>query len=344
MGDGVELLKEYNVPYYMVRSYNWIIGVSESKSFVKTSELGLKMALNRVAISKACKLIKELKIDIVHINTSWAYIGAVAAKKCSVPYIWHIREFLEEDQNVQFFNRSYAIKLINGANKIICISRSIRDKYKSLVNNKLLQVIYNGLEPSTYSGRNKILFSQEKLNFLIVGTICEAKGQWQLIEACSILLKKGFIDFNVKVLGKGNEEYVFSLKNSCEKLGLDGYVEFCGYQNNTEDYYRNADITFVCSKAEAFGRVTVEAMMSGSLVIGADTAATMELIDNGLTGLLYKSGNPVRLAEKIEWVIDNKDKAIQIAGRGQKYMMDCMSASQNADSIYKLYCDILDGC
>lgn len=340
-GDGVELLDEYNVPHYMIRSYNWIIRVSEAKSFTKTAELRLKMALNQVAIAKACRLIQELKIDLVHVNTSWSYIGAVAAKKCSLPYVWHIREFLEEDQNVQFFDRSYALKLLNGADKIVCISQSIRDKYAHLVNNRLLNVIYNGLETSTYSGRKELPFSREKLHFLIVGTVCESKGQWQLIEACGILLQEGFTDFTAKILGKGNEEYVSSLKDRCDELGLNGYVEFCGYRNNTEDYYKDADITFVCSKAEAFGRVTVEAMMSGSLVIGADAAATLELVDDRVTGLLYKSGDSSELAATIEWAVDNKEEATQMAQCGQKYMMANMSALRNAECVRELYCNIL---
>lgn len=340
-GDGVELLDEYNVPYYMIRSSNWIIRVSEAKSFIKTAELKFKMALNLVAIAKACKLIKELKIDIIHVNTSWSYIGAIAAKKCLVPYVWHIREFLEEDQNVQFVDRNYALKLLNGADKIVCISQSIRDKYVNLVDNRLLDVIYNGLETSTYLGRKELPFSREKLNFLIVGTVCESKGQWQLIEACGLLLQEGFTDFTVKVLGKGKDEYVSSLKNRCDELGLNGYVEFCGYRNNTEDYYKVADITFVCSKAEAFGRVTVEAMMSGSLVIGADAAATLELIDDKVTGLLYKSGNFNDLAVTIKWTVCNKAEVMQIAQCGQKYMMDNMSALRNAECIRKLYCNIL---
>lgn len=340
-GDGIELLDEYNIPYYMIRSYNWIIRTSKAKSLTQNTELKLKMVLNQFTIAKVCKLIKELKIDLVHVNTSWSYIGAVAAKKCSIPYVWHIREFLEEDQNVQFFDRCYAIKLLNSADKIICISQSIRDKYANLVDNRLLSVIYNGLEPSTYLGRKNVPFSQKKLNFLIVGTVCEQKGQWQLIDACSLLLKEGLKNFMVKVLGKGKDEYIAFLKNRCVELGLSEYVEFCGYRNNTEDYYKDADITFVCSKSEAFGRVTVEAMMSGSLVIGADAAATFELVEDKVTGLLYKSGNPSQLAATIKWALANKDETAQIARCGQKFMVDNMSALKNAKCVRELYCNIL---
>ncbi len=34
---------------------------------------------------------------------------------------------------------------------------------------------------------------------------------------------------------------------------------------------RKTDVELVCSKGEAFGRVTIEAMMAGNPVIGSDT-------------------------------------------------------------------------
>lgn len=54
-------------------------------------------------------LMRSRDIDIVHINTSWTYVGALAAKKAKIPFIWHIREFLEEDQDRRIWKRKKAI-------------------------------------------------------------------------------------------------------------------------------------------------------------------------------------------------------------------------------------------
>lgn len=340
-GDGSELLDQYHIPYYMVRSYNWIMGISDSTSLVPNAKWRLKRRLNQIAIHKVCMLINELDIDIIHLNTTWTYIGAAAAQKCAKPYAWHIREFLEEDQNVRFADKKYAVNLLNHADKIICISKSIYNKYSTILDKRRMDVVYNGLEPSIYSGREKTPFMRETLEFLIVGTVCESKGQWLLIEACGKLLQRGFNNFHVRILGKGKREYIASLKEKAEEKGLEGQIEFCGYRDNTPDYYKNADITFVCSKSEAFGRVTVEAMMSGSLVIGADAAATLELIENKKTGLLYKSEDVNQLAEAIEWAVNNREQSIQIAQNGKKFMLDNGSAFHNAKNIHELYCNML---
>lgn len=46
---------------------------------------------------------------------------------------------------------------------------------------------------------------------------------------------------------------------------------------------KKIDVELVCSRSEAFGRVTIESMMSSNPVIGANTGGTKELIIEGLT-------------------------------------------------------------
>lgn len=54
---------------------------------------------NQLAIVRIKKLIRDEKVDIVHQNTSYIYAPAKAAIKSDVPLVWHLREFLEEDQH-----------------------------------------------------------------------------------------------------------------------------------------------------------------------------------------------------------------------------------------------------
>jgi glycosyltransferase involved in cell wall biosynthesis len=56
----------------------------------------------------------------------------------------------------------------------------------------------------------------------------------------------------------------------------------------------------MCSRGEPFGRVTVEAMKQGVPVVGAASGGTIEIIQDGVTGLLYQLGDAEDLAAKIE--------------------------------------------
>jgi len=98
----------------------------------------------------------------------------------------------------------------------------------------------------------------------------------------------------------------------------------------------------VCSKAEAFGRVTIEGMLSGTLVIGAACGATEELIQNNKTGLLYEYGNENDLTNKIKWAVTNKEIARSIANCGRTYAKENMTAVINAQNVYSLYQEVME--
>jgi glycosyltransferase involved in cell wall biosynthesis len=67
-------------------------------------------------------------------------------------------------------------------------------------------------------------------------------------------------------------------------------VEFWGYIPDPGRAFLEADVALMCSRNEAMGRVTAEAMSTCRPVIGFDSGGTSELIDPGRTGLLYRGG------------------------------------------------------
>ena len=97
------------------------------------------------------------------------------------------------------------------------------------------------------------------------------------------------------------------------------------------------DLELVCSQNEAFGRVTVEAMMNMNPVIGADRGATKELIRDKYNGLLYKEGDYIDLANKIEEVYNLKDKGRYMGVNGRKYVIRYYSSKTNCKNILKVY-------
>ena len=59
-----------------------------------------------------------------------------------------------------------------------------------------------------------------------------------------------------------------------------------------------ADVILVCSQWEAFGRITVEAMLTGKAVIASANGGTTELIKDGENGLLYTYGNYIHCLKR----------------------------------------------
>ena len=131
-GNGIELLQENNLEYKIIPSYGWTISINEYHSLNKRIKWNIKKVLNNQAKNKIKKELKKFKPDIVHNNTSWGYIGAKAAFELNIPVVWHIREFLEEDQLRRIWNKKSGYALMKKSDKIIAISDSINKKYKPL--------------------------------------------------------------------------------------------------------------------------------------------------------------------------------------------------------------------
>ena len=339
-GTGEDLLKKEHLQYHTIRSFPWIVPVEKQNSISTKMKIFVKNFLNIPAIIRLMFVIKKQNVDIVHVNTSYSYVGAVAGKVTGTPVIWHLREFLEEDQNNKIANRKKGYALINYSKRIVAISNSIYKKYFKIFDKDKLVCIYNGIDKKKFYVSNKTIFQNENINLIIVGGLYKKKGQLELCKACKIILDKGIQNFHLQIVGDGDEEQ--KLKEYIKENQLDSCSTLLGKQSNVEKLYRSADIAFMCSKAEAFGRVTVEAMLSGCLVIGANTAATEELIEHNATGLLYQQGSAEDLAEKIEYAITHKDEMRKIAAAGRKFAVQNMTAEKNAENIYALYKEVLN--
>jgi len=340
IGEGTKLLQEAGIEFRVIKSYHWCVTNKKNKLSTNVHMI-LKMLLNIKAQNNIKRMLEKERPDLVHLNTTYTYIGAKVAKQCHIPYVWHLREFLEEDQNVKIWNRRYGYRLIGQADKIIAISRSIYNKYIPFFSKEKLAIVYNGLDEIKFHKASHQIFQKDTLELAIVGTVHENKGQAQAIEACRLLKDEEDANFRLRIIGKGDKTYVDKLKSYVIDNNLERYVVFCGMQSKIEEIYRETDITLVCSRAEAFGRTTVEAMMAGTLVIGANNAGTSELIKNQETGVLYESGNCVDLKNKIKMVLENREEMIEVAKNGQKFMLQNMTANINAQNINTIYDEIL---
>lgn len=342
-GNGKELLDNAGIENVLVRSYDWTVPLSEQKKPFRRAKSAVKEIITKRNAKEIAHLMRSRDIDIVHINTSWTYVGALAAQKAEVPFIWHIREFLEEDQFRCIRNREKGYALMRRADKVVAISESIYRKYAPVLGEEKLIVILNGIDAGRYLNETHEILSGDTAELLMVGGLNEGKGQRQALKACAALRDKGKWNFHLRLVGSGREEYTQQIKQMAAELHLDGLVEFCGPQDDTPSYYGSSDIFLMCSKAEAFGRVTVEAMMGGCLVIGNNTAGTKDLIEDGVTGLLYEDRNIDDLVQKIEYALEHKDEARTIAANGRKYMAENMTAEMNAEKINDLYHEVIGG-
>lgn len=287
-------------------------------------------------------LIKEEKIDLVHINSSTSYFGAIAAIMTDIPYVWHIREILDEHYGCEFVNAKLVSNLLRNADKIIAISDYVRQKYQEKYNVDTVK-IYNGLDIKKYKNdlKEKIHF---KNVFLIAGNITPEKRQWDAVRATEILINSGYTDVILTIAGNGTKGYIWALKKYISKSNLAKNIHVVPFQKDLDELRRTASYVIACSQNEALGRGTVEAMLAGNLVIGARSGATTELIgEEEERGLLYELGNYNELANKMLRMMQYPETIKnKILANAQAYVEKHFNSKHYCKKILKLYNEVID--
>ncbi|WP_439557336.1 glycosyltransferase family 4 protein [Dyadobacter sp.] len=265
----------------------------------------VKLLTNVRAATHIVSLINSEQVDIIHSNSSVILIGAITAQLAAKKHLWHFREFVYEDYNSKYnLGKSFFRYWARKADTIICISQSIREV--RLVQGKVdtrSVIIYNGLVGSDMAQTPRSLANRTSV-ISIIGVINRAKNQLVAIKALRQLLRSGK-RLTLHIAGDINDpEYYGELKTYIQQENLSEYVRFLGFVKDIKTVIAESDVTLMCSRMEAFGRVTVESMMYGVPVVAFASAGSSEIIENGKTGLLY-TGEEDDLAEKIDKILSD---------------------------------------
>ena len=280
-------------------------------------------------------------VKLVHINMLTRGGVAVIAEKIGIPVVWHMREFMEEDINVKFVNPKRQIKAINKSKHLIAVSKAVKRKFESILNPDI-SVIYNGINFNKKMVQKRRILNESELKVAIVGRIFEKKGQLDLIKALQINYLKYKIPYKLYIIGSVNsEKYKNKIERYIKDNTIQNRVKFVGQINNVMQYLQKIDILVMASSKEAFGRVTVEGMLSGCLVIGSDSGGTAELIQNKSNGLLFKAKDINDLASKLSFAYFNKSESRTIATNSQIIASKRYSSKTYADQVMAVYDEIL---
>lgn len=284
-------------------------------------------------------VVKDIDFDIVHSNSSIISAGAYIASKLGKPHIWHIREFGDLDYGMKTpFGKWFQKILYGGDNTFIAISESIRKHYSRWLGSQDVRVIYNGIKSSP---KRKIEIHHD-VEICLVGYIHPKKGQMELIKAVNELVTvRNIRNLHVTLVGSSDKEYAEKISLYVKEHGLSDFVSMAGRRNDVPDLLTKMDIGVMASSNEAFGRTTVEYMMAGLAVVASDGGANKEIVSDCETGLIYRSGDPLSLADKIERLIIHSDEKERLASNGQMYAEKNFSSKANSDAVFEVYNEIL---
>ena len=300
----------------------------------------VKFFYNWYVVLRYSKKLNITGKTIIHTNASVTFIGAYFSYWLKVPHVWHIREFGMDDYKIKYnYGYKYFQYWLNKANAVIAISKSIYSERVKDSTATIKEIIYNGvifsedLNAHINNKTNKL--ENNTITFGIIGVISKEKGQEEAIDAF-INLQKKFQNVTLIIAGKGDAQYVNSLKEKVADNNLEQQIKFTGFIEETTNFYNAIDCLLMCSKNEALGRVTIEAMSRETPVIGFDNAGTSEIIKHAYNGFLYKEGAS-ELSEIMSMIIQNKNILPGIINNAFETVQQNFTVEKYAREVSKVY-------
>jgi L-malate glycosyltransferase len=111
------------------------------------------------------------------------------------------------------------------------------------------------------------------------------------------------------------------------ELNIQDRITFLGKQDSVHDLLPLADLMLMPSKLESFGLVALEAMACRVPTISTNVGGVPELIEDGVTGLLFPVGATEAMAEAAVALLKDADRleALRQAGRATAQAKYCAS-------------------
>jgi glycosyltransferase involved in cell wall biosynthesis len=178
-----------------------------------------------------------------------------------------------------------------------------------------IEVIHPGVDHERFHPERTPHTTAGGLTVLFVGHLHPRKGPIVLARAIPLVLEQrrdaGTDEPPVRFVFAGPDRgEAGAVREVIADHGLEASVQIRGAVATAElpDLYRSADVVVFPTvwRTEGFGMVAAEAMACGVPVVASRIAAIPEVVDDGVTGLLFAPGDERELAAKLALLLANE--------------------------------------
>lgn len=168
-------------------------------------------------------------------------------------------------------------------------------------------------DPEIRQQRIQMGYGDYRYLLLCTGELNTNKDQATIIRAMpSIVSAVG----SIKLLLAGNGPKEQELKDLVRSLGMNEYIEFLGYRTDLERFTPIVDLVVTCSHREGMPLNVIEAMLCAKPVVASINRGHKELVENGINGYLLAPSKSADFANKIIYLLMNKDIKEQYGRNG----------------------------
>lgn len=269
-------------------------------------------------LGRLVRLMRRLQVDVVHVNrTLDLALAGFAAKLCGIPVVstihWlgRLEDHPEDEDRSPWLLRwleMTATALLNRllATRIVAVSRAVEESFATLpaFPRDRVEVVYPGLDmQQTCLAHGASRTTSLKLGLeaatpilLNVGRLDAVKGQFHLVPMMRRVREKWPC---AKLLIAGEGGLRSELESAIGAAGLEDAIALLGVRSDVDALLANSDLLVLSSESEAAPLPLLEAMRAGKPVVATAVGGVLEIVQNGVTGLIVPRGDAHALADAV---------------------------------------------
>ena len=297
-------------------------------------------------INSYLHIIRKNKIELVHTHSDLRYgkPEIIAARMAGIPCISHHHGYAK----YTYFDRLFA-RFVS-AN--IYISNDVAEYHISGGESRAKgKIIHNGVNLSNFIQQDDGLKVRKEFGFttdqILVGIVARLdwwKGHEFFLEAMAEVVKKKY-DTKGLIIGglaelnyDSSKRYLDKLHHMVNSLGLEEKIVFLGHRNDVPRLISSLDVVVHASSTpEPFGLTVIEGMAAGKPVVATSAGGVLDIIEDGVNGLLVPCKDSKAMATAILQILSNRDKAKKMGLAARRYVAEKFTVQQQVTSVQKLY-------
>lgn len=279
-------------------------------------------ATYEAALDRFTAWFDTLGVELVYGNTRNTFYAIAAAHRRGVPSIWNQRE--SEPWRTYFDQfgpdvARHALRCFAYPYKVVFVADATRDSCAELDTRRNFVTIHNGLHRGRFAAalgrwprelaRRELGVAPADVVCLTVGTVCERKGQLDLVQAIGRLGEAAAAAIRCFIVGDRANEYSATVEAARDRLpeSTRSRITIVPATEDTALYYAAADVFVLSSRIESFPRVILEAMAAGLPIVTTRVYGIGEQVQENVNALCYAPGDVPALAAHLRRLVRDQD-------------------------------------
>jgi lipopolysaccharide heptosyltransferase II len=334
---------------YLVRLGHKAVVVSAGGQLVKELEasgaIHYQLPVNKKSafsiiknIPKLEEIIDKEKIDIVHARSRIpAWSAYFAARRTNRVFITTCHGYYSKHPFSYVMGWSKLVIVLSNV-----IARHMIDDFA--VPAERLRLVPRSVDLEKFKFIRPDQKRKENFNVGIIGRITPIKGHLDFIKAMAKVAKAS-PGLKVWIVGDApasKDAYKEELQILVKRLGLDSCTQFLGTQRDIPAILEHLDLLVMATTTqEAFGRVIIEAQAAGVPVVATKVGGVVDIIEDGVTGLLVPPADPESMAEAAIKIFKSPELAASLAEAAYKKVNEKYNLELMVKNTVEVYLEAL---